>query len=571
MANSKGTSLFSILIVDDVPANLRLLSEILTQQGYHVLKASGGRMALTAAQTALPDLILLDIMMPEMDGYQVCQYLKTNASTSHIPVIFISALGDPFDKVKAFQCGAVDYVTKPFEIEEFMARVHNQLALQDANQTIRQLNLELEERVQTRTRELETSNAQLLRLALYDPLTGLPNRTLLAQQLEQRFHNAQVRPSAQFAVLFLDCDRFKIINDSLGYDVGNELLIAVAQRLQGLLTPEDTLAHLGGDEFAILFTQLASANQVNELADRILQSFHHPFQLKRHQVFINVTIGIVLSHPRYEKPEHLLRDADTAMYRAKAAGKAQYQVFDIAMHDAALRTLELETDLRRAITQQEFVLHYQPIVSLNTGKLVGFEALIRWCDPNKGFRPPANFVPLAEETGLILAIGEWVLREACRQTYEWQQHLNHKSLLISVNLSARQFMQPNLLQQIDGILQETHLAPECLKLEITEGVIMENTARGDAILHQLKQRQIQLSIDDFGTGYSSLSYLHRLPVDNLKIDRSFVQGIDRDGEKLELVRAIVNLAWNLGMEVIAEGVETPKQLAQLRSLKCDFA
>lgn len=375
----------------------------------------------------------------------------------------------------------------------------------------------------------------------------------------------------QFAVLFLDCDRFKVVNDSLGHLIGDELLIAIAHRLEASLSKSDTLARLGGDEFAILLTEIKELSSAAFVANQILESLFHPFQLKGHEVFINASIGIALGNFNYNKPEHLLRDADTAMYRAKALGKGQYHIFDPAMHDAALQLLQLETDLRRAINQQEFIVHYQPIVDLSEGRIAGVEALVRWQHPQRGMVSPSLFIPVAEETGLIILIGDWVLREACHQLRLWQKEkLKGIPLFMSVNLSARQFAQLDLISQIDRIMEETQLNPHSLKLEITESAIMDNANFAAVILQKLRDRSIQLSIDDFGTGYSSLSYLHSFPVNTLKVDQSFVQRIDGKPENLGLIPAIMSIAQTMGMSVIAEGIETTQQLAQLRTLGCNF-
>ncbi len=560
-----------ILVVDDTPENLRLLSTILIEQGYNVRKAINGQMALKAVQTVIPDLILLDIMMPIMDGYQVCQHLKKNQETTKIPIIFLSALNDVFDKVKAFEAGGVDYITKPFQFEEVVVRVQNQLALKAAEKEISQLNAQLEERVKERTRQLEIANAQLLEMTLHDALTGLPNRTLFMQRVEQTLNRTKVDAVYQFAVLFLDCDRFKVVNDSLGHLIGDELLIAIARRLETCISQHNILARLGGDEFAILLTEIKELSIITQVSKQILELFSYPFQLKVHEVFINVSIGIALGNSNYNQPEHLLRDADTAMYRAKALGKGQYHIFAPAMYDTALQLLHLETDLRRAINQQEFVVHYQPIIDLVTGRIAGFEALVRWYHPQRGIISPKSFISIAEETGLIIPIGNWVLRKACHQLHLWQQEkLADYPLFMSVNLSARQVGQLDLLEQVRQILEETQLKPQNLKLEITESTIMDNTNFTTIVLQKLRESSIQLSIDDFGTGYSSLSYLHSFPVNTLKIDQSFVQCLDGNPENLGLVPAIVSIAKTLKMDVVAEGIETNQQLVQLRALNCDF-
>ncbi|MBD0386541.1 MAG: EAL domain-containing protein [Nostoc sp. C3-bin3] len=575
-----------ILIIDDMADNLRVLSSILTREGYNVRKALNWQMALTATQTVLPDLILLDIMMPEVDGYEICQTFKAWELTADIPVIFISALDDVFDKVKAFQMGGVDYITKPFEFQEVLVRVKNQLALRSAQLEILKLNTELEHRVKERTGELEKAlkklqeeinsrqklQSQLLEIALHDSLTGLPNRVLFIRQLENALNRAQQESSYQFAVLFLDCDRFKVVNDSLGHLVGDELLIAIAHRLQACLIPIHTLARLGGDEFGILLENITDINIAIQVAESVLQQLSLAFKLSRYEVFMNASIGISWGNKDYDRPEYLLRDADTAMYRAKAQGRAKYHVFNPAMHQEAIQLLELENDLRRAVERQEFLVYYQPIVSLTTGKISGFEALVRWQHPTRGLVSPTEFIPVAEETGLINAINTWVLQSACHQLSIWQHYpVTAEPLTMSVNLSARLFLQPNLLEQIDQIIYEKKINPAYLELEITESVIMENTDAIKIILQQLKQRKIKLIMDDFGTGYSSLSYLHSFPLNALKIDKSFVKRMQDNKDDMGLVPAMIGIANSMGMSAIAEGVETQEQLAQLRSFNCDFA
>ena len=574
-----------ILIVDDTPLNLRLLSNILTKAGYQVRQALSSEMALRAVQALPPDLLLLDIMMPSMDGYTLCQTLKENSYTASIPVVFLSALSDGLDKAKAFAVGGADYITKPFHLEEVLARVQNQLALKAAQYDNQQLNVQLEARVKERTHQLEIANrelyrevlerkvlqAQLQEMAHHDALTGLPNRAFFLDRTKQALDAVETDPTSQFAVLFLDCDRFKVVNDSLGHFMGDQLLLAIARRLRALLPETIMLARLGGDEFTMLLPRFTDQASVVQIVKQILNAFTQPFQLDQHEVFITASVGIAIGTAEYSLPEHLLRDADMAMYRAKASGSEPYQIFDPTLHQTAIQRLQLEIDLRKAIYQQELVVHYQPILAIPTGSVVGFEALVRWQHPQKGLVSPAVFIPIAEETGLITQIGHWVLKRSCQQLLQWQAEQRLSApLTMSVNLSARQFTQPDLVEQIDQILAETQLDPRYLKLEITESAIMRNAQATAIVLQELRKRHIQLSIDDFGTGYSSLSYLHSFPVDTLKIDRSFVQQMGENADSLGLVPLIINIAQKMGMTVVAEGIETQMQLDHLKALNCDF-
>jgi len=431
----------------------------------------------------------------------------------------------------------------------------------------------------------KVAEERLLRNAFYDGLTELPNRSLFVDRLGRSLARAKRREDYMFAVLFLDLDRFKNVNDSLGHMMGDELLIAVARRLEGCMRPGDTAARLGGDEFTMLLDDITDVSDATRVAERIQQDLLMPFDLNGHEVFVAASIGIAVSASKgsasaYDLPEDVLRDADTAMYRAKALGKARHEVFDEAMHARALALLRMETDLRRALERENFRVYYQPLVSLETGKIIGFEALVRWEHPERGLVAPGEFIALAEETGLIIAIDRWVLREACQQTKLWQEKFaplpgqpspaSVRPLEISVNLSSKQFGQPDLVAQIQEIVGESGLQMQHLKLEITESVLMNNAEAAAAMLTQLRELGIRLSIDDFGTGYSSLSYLHSFPLDTLKIDRSFISRLGSAGEDSEIVSTIMTLARNLGMEVIAEGVETAGQLAQLRVLSCDY-
>jgi diguanylate cyclase (GGDEF)-like protein/PAS domain S-box-containing protein len=425
---------------------------------------------------------------------------------------------------------------------------------------------------QTDVTHRKLAEDQLAHRAFYDPLTNLPNRALFVDRLRHSLRRASRRKDYLFAVLFLDVDRFKLINDSLGHMAGDRLLVMIARRLELSLRPGDTVARLGGDEFTILLDDIHDVSDATRVADRIQHELNQPFHLGDQELYTSASIGIALSATGYDRPEDVLRDADTAMYRAKALGKARHAMFDTGMHERAVALLQLEADLRRALERGELRVHYQPIVSLVSGRITGVEALARWLHPGRGLISPAEFIPLAEETGLIVPIGRWVLSAACRQMRIWTARSGgHAPLELSVNLSSRQFALPDLVSQIEQVLAETGLDPRQLRLEITESVIMEKAESVTGMLHELRQLGVRLSIDDFGTGYSSLAYLQRFPIDSLKIDRSFVSPMGVHGERSEIARTIVTIGHNLGMSVIAEGVETPEQLAQLRSLACEGA
>jgi diguanylate cyclase (GGDEF)-like protein len=447
------------------------------------------------------------------------------------------------------------------------------------------LNEGLENRVAERTAQLVTTNEeltkevsvrkqveeQLLHNAFHDGLTGLANRALFMDHLKLALGRAERHEAYRFAVLFLDLDRFKFVNDSLGHTVGDQVLVGIARRLETAMRPGDTVSRLGGDEFTILLDDVGDAGEARAVAERLQRELSMPYNLGGQEVFITVSIGIATSATGYQCPEDILQDADTAMYRAKHLGKARHEVFNQAMRTHAVDVLELERDLRRAVERREMFLQYQPIVSLDTGVLHGFEALVRWQHPERGLIPPLKFIPIAEETGHIIPLGIWVLGQACRQMRRWQDMSPaNEPLTISVNLSGKQFMQHDLLEQIQAVLRETGLDPRSLKLEITETVVMENIETATRTLEQLRALGVELSIDDFGTGYSSLSYLQSFPVSILKVDRSFVSRITESDGTVEIVRTILRLAQHLGMSVVAEGVETEQQRAQLRALECEF-
>lgn len=462
-------------------------------------------------------------------------------------------------------------------------QVHTEITKRSqVEKELAQLNSELEERVKHRTSELvkEIEERQrmeeLLRYnAYHDELTDLGNRAFLIENLRNSLRN--LSSQEQFAVFFLDIDRFKVVNDSLGHTLGDKLLVAISSRLKGFFRRENTIiTRLGGDEFAIIKKQIKNIEEATNIAVKINQDIIKPFYIDGHELFITVSIGIALSSELYKEPEAILRDADLVMYRAKDLGRARYEVFDAAMHNRILEQMQLETDLRRSIKKiengsqkQEFEIFFQPIVQLKNQKIAGFEALVRWFHPTKGLISPSKFIPKAEETGLIVPLGDWILSEACQQLAQW--HIKYprlKSLQVSVNLSGRQFRQYNLAEQVKGILRNTGLNGNLLKLEITESSLVDDPDLARSMLLKLKEQNVKLSMDDFGTGYSSLSYLHQFPFDTLKIDRSFILRLQKEGK--EIVQTIVALAHTLGMDVVAEGVETKEQLEALVKLKCQY-
>ncbi len=419
--------------------------------------------------------------------------------------------------------------------------------------------------------ERKAMEEQLRYQAFHDKLTGLPNRALFIDRLEHVITRYKAHSNSFFAVLFLDLDRFKVLNDSLGHLIGDQLLIEIAQRLRNALPPQDTIARLGGDEFTVLLEDITDIQAATQIAQTIQKIIGQPLIVRGHEVFTTVSIGIAFSQPHYQQPDQVLRDADIAMYRAKSNGKARYEIFSTSMHVRASKLLTLEMDLRKAIDNEEFQLYYQPIINLATNCLYGFEALIRWHHPQRGIIPPHEFVPLAEETGMIIPIGNWVLKEACQLLQQWQNsNSTFSQLKISVNVSSKQITQSDLVHIISKTVHTTGIDASYLKLEITESMMMDNLGIMNSVLNQLRRYNIQFSIDDFGTGYSSLSCLHQFPIDTLKIDRSFIQKIGEQGENAEIVATIIALAQNLKLNIIAEGIESTSQLNHLKALGCQL-
>ena len=595
-------SINNILIVDDTPNNLRLLSQSLTQEGYEVRCAVNGSMALSTIKAKLPDLILLDINMPDIDGFEVCQKLKESDTTKNIPIIFVSAEDNILDnKIKAFKAGAVDYICKPFQISEVISRVSIQLNLENlrnqlvqknqlleieiqsratAELEIRQLNLELEQRVAERTMQLSTEISErqemqqrLEFLAWNNSLTGLPNRLWLFEKVRQVVSLNKLQNNEQFAIIIIDCNRFKIINDSLGREAGDRLLKIVSERLKlGITKSTEYLTHFGEDKFAIVLEKINSQDDAIYFVKKIQKCLSAVFTFEERKIFMTCNMGIVIGPSNYSEPEEIFRDADLAIQKAKSSSSYYYKIFDSTIKNNTLEILELETDLRIALKRQEFYLNYQPIVCFETGKTAGFETLIRWNHPKKGFISPGKFIPIAEQTNLILPLGMWILQKACQQIKTWQSQLDerHSDFTVSVNISGKQFEQENFIAELDEIIYQTGIDIKHLKLEITESLLMNNDSVADQILKELKARKIKLAIDDFGTGYSSLSYLDRFPVDTLKIDRSFVSRLDQKEEACTIVKATLDLAHNLGFNVVAEGVETHEQGKQLKEWGCEF-
>ena len=548
-----------ILVVDDEKDLERLIKQRfrkkITAKQLDFIFVKNGVEAIKKLQTKdAVDMVLTDINMPEMDGLTLLTRLPEIDQT--LKAVVLSAYGDlPTIRV-AMNRGAFDFITKPIDFQDLEITIDKTVTF------VKQ--------IREQKQQLQQALEQLRYQAFYDPLTGLPNQHYILGRIRQCIEWRQQRNSL-FAVLCLSLEGFKAVKYGLGHALSDRLLVEVARRLETYLHPTDMVARCGTDEFAILLTDLPNFKQAENKAQQLCQVLRNPFKLNRSVVSSNIYIGIVNSTIDYDQPEDFLRAADTAMNYAKMPGKPNIVVFDTGMQASILERLELEADLQRAIEHQQFHLNYQPIVSLSTGKIVGFEALVRWQHPTRGWISPDKFIPLAEETGLIIPLGKWVLSEACRQLSVWQEQFSHrKPLSISVNLSGIQLWNPDVLQSIDEILHSLSLSGSHLKLEITESILMDKESEAKAVLEQLKQRQIQLSIDDFGTGYSSLAYLQSFPIDTLKIDRSFISGIEHQEKNLDITRTIITLAHSLELDAIAEGVETQEQLEILRALGCEY-
>ncbi len=548
-----------ILIVDDEIELERLIKQrfrkkIIAKE-LDFIFAHNGAEALDKLRTELQiDVVLTDINMPEMDGLTLLS--KIHGIDPNLKAVVVTAYGDLSNIRTAMNRGAFDFITKPIDFQDLAITIDK--------------TLDFVQKTKVQQEQLQEALEQLKYQAFYDQLTGLPNQNLLLNRIRQCLDSEQ--QNNLFAILFLSVDSFKAVKEGLGHAFSDRLLVEVAHRVENCLQPTDTVARVATDEFAVLLSNLQEFKEAQEKADLLRQALKSPFHLNESVVSSNSYIGIVHSTSGFDQPEDFLRAADTAMNYAKTRATVSTALFDTSMQARILERLQLEADLQSSLEAKQFHLNYQPIVSLATSNVVSFEALVRWQHPQRGLISPAKFIPFAEETKLIIPLGEWVLSEACKQLSKLQKQFpNSLPLSMSVNLSGVQLENPNLLQSIDEILQASLGSGSSLKLEITESILMDKCSAAMALLEELKAREIQFSIDDFGTGYSSLAYLQSLPIDTLKIDRSFINGIEHREKNLEITQTIITLAHSLKLDVIAEGVETQAQLDILRSLGCDYA
>lgn len=571
----------TILVVNDNPELLELTGQLLGKAGYRICTATDGQEGFQVARHESPQIVISDVSMPRTDGIELCRLIRADENLRQTPILLVSAVRvDSISAVEGLQAGADDYLEVPYDPVRLIAKVarllERRLAEAELERCVRERTVQLEDAYRELEREIiERRRAE--EAAYYDTLTGLPNRMLFQERLPHALALAE-RSEQRLAVILLDLDRFKTINETLGHAVGDRLLHDVAERLTGCVRRSDTVARFAGDEFALLLMQITRTEDVARIAQRtedavevaqsILRVLEPPFVSGQHELYLTASIGIGLYPDDGGDSQTLLKNAGSALYRAKEQGGNNYQFYTADMNAKALKRLALENSLRHALERDEFALHYQPQVDISSGQIVGMEALLRWQHPELGLVCPSDFIPLAEDTGLIVPIGEWVLHTACAQNKKWHEE-GWPSMRISVNLSARQFEQLQLVEIITEALSETGLAPEQLELELTESAIMKNTETAIETLHRIKKTGVRIAIDDFGTGYSSLSYLKQLPIDVLKIDRSFVCESTTAPDDAAIVMAIIGLAHTLNLKVIAEGVETEEQLAFLRLLKCD--
>ena len=572
-----------LLIVDDISDNRTVLTRRFQRRGFDVVEAECGLTAIELIDKESFDLVLLDVMMPGMDGIETLKRIRSQNSASALPVIMVTAKSESTNIVDALELGANDYVTKPVDFAVALARVNTQISRKRAvervalaNEELRKVNEDLERRVEERTSRLidanqrlkveiadrEESQARSQYLAYHDSLTGLGNRLLFKEQLEEALKDVSITPHP-LAVLFLDLDGFKAVNDTLGHSIGDLLLKSVAAKLRDILPRTDRIARLGGDEFAILQISAAQPGSSIALAEKIIEVVGQPNSIDGHDVTVGASVGIAVARPGDINTENFLKSADLAMYSAKSDGRGTYRMFDPEMDAIVQARRLLERDMRTALAQDGFRLFYQPLVNLQTKKVTAFEALMRWQHPERGMVPPSDFIPVAEEMGLIVQLGEWALRQACAEATEWPD-----GICVSVNLSPLQFSKGNLVSSVMSALASAGLPASRLELEITESVLLEKSERNITILNQLRDLGVRISMDDFGTGYSSIGYLRSFPFDKIKIDQSFVRDLLVDEGSLAIVRAIAGLGVSFGMITTAEGVETEEQMRCLNLEGC---
>jgi len=565
-----------LLIVDDVSDNRAILVRRFERRGFEVIEAESGSAALDLIGRRPFDIVLLDVMMPGIDGLEVLRRVRETFSSAELPIIMVTAKSQSDDIVQALELQANDYVAKPVDFPVALARVNIQLERKRTNDALKQATALLEERVEQRTSELvamnrqlegeiqqrERSEAESRYMALHDALTGLPNRVLFRNLLESRLREP-VDEENGVAVLFIDLDGFKSVNDTLGHTVGDLLLKKIAIEFRDALSDGEHIARLGGDEFAILMPCGADLNPATAMAQSVISIAARLHMIDGHEIRIGASVGIVTSFDGSEDCDALLKNADLAMYRAKSDGRGTCRIFNPEMDARAQARRMLELDMRNAFVNGEYQLAYQPQVSLDRQEVVGFEALLRWTHPERGLVPPDFFIPVAEETGLIVQIGDWVIRQACLEAAHWPEHIR-----VAVNVSTVQFLRGNIVGSVMGALASSGLPPPRLEIEITESVLLEKTERNIAVLNQLHDLGVRIAMDDFGTGYSSLGYLRRFRFDKIKIDKSFIRDVAENDESSAIVHAITKLGISFGISTTAEGVETEQQLLHLAAQGC---
>ena len=565
----------NILVVDDLKANLDLLSKMLGERGYEARCVINGSMALRVANSAWADIILLDINMPDLDGYRVCELLRDLEPTQEIPIIFLSVLDDLADRQKAFTVGASDYITKPFEIEEVVTRIENQLAIKSAReyaQELERVNRQLKQEITQR----QQAEKKLSKIALYDPITGLANRDSFISRLKQAIALSNTQPEYGFAILLIDGDRDGALKQSLTYTARQKLMVAMGNALKSLIPQSGFLSRFEGQEFAIFLDNIYSFEDAAQLATKIRQQFSTAFSIEANLVSVQPHIGVALGNKQTQNVDELLRNADLAIQQVKDSQNQNQPKSLVHVSTVKSSFSQLASELQTAIDNHEFLVYYQPIVSLQSSKLVELEALIRWNHPRRGLIAPREFLPIAEATELIIPIEDFVFQEACRQIKVWQDS-ESENLDICLNISTKQFFYPDLINKLIAILQKTQLSGQYLKLDIPENILADRSELALDICQRLKQHQIKISIDDFGLKDSSTVDLNIFPIDSLKINRSLVSKVannsgDAAASNLSItsIKQIISIARNQNITVTAKGIETTPQEKILRKLGCDL-